>query len=94
MGYCGTCKHLTKRHNCAKYNKHLTHSSYDVQSLAYIDHERCAECEKDYYIKELQSRIERFSNLCYVKGRCKGICYLCDDMKIDGLRMRIGRDQP
>lgn len=59
MGYCDSgCEHLTSRHNCKKYHKRLAYSSYLSKSLSYSSNERCSECDKDYYIKELQSKIK------------------------------------
>lgn len=78
MGYCGTCEYLTSRHICKKYNKRLTHSSYDGKGLAYSVHERCRECEKDYYIKDLERRVNRLSALCPIRDGCKESCILCE----------------
>lgn len=63
MGYCDSgCEHLTSRHNCKKYHKGLTYSSYSSKSLSCSSHERCSECEKDHYIKELQSKLKKVND--------------------------------
>ena len=59
MGYCDEgCEHLTRRHNCNKYHKGLAYFSYGSKSLAYSNHERCSECDKDHYIAELEDKIK------------------------------------
>lgn len=59
MGYCRTCEHLTSRHNCKKYNKKLAYSGMSSRSLSYSAHERCSECNKDFYIQKLEKENER-----------------------------------
>lgn len=60
MGYCnGDCEHLTSRHNCKKYKKGLTYSRFSSRSVSTgTVHERCSECDKDYWIAELEARLK------------------------------------
>lgn len=65
MGYCdGTCEHLTSRHNCKKYKKGLAYSSYSSRSISTgAVHERCSECDKDYWIAELEGQKKKIQEL-------------------------------
>ena len=62
MGYCdANCEYLTNRHICRKYGKKLTYCKVTVCGNSFgATHEKCTECDKDYYIAELHEKIKKF----------------------------------
>lgn len=87
MGYCnGDCEHLTSRHNCKKYKKGLTYSRFSSRSVSTgTVHERCSECDKDYWIAELEARLKPNSLPSETDPEDSIQCGKCNsDVPIDG----------